>query len=335
MKNIYLITGAAGHLGNTILRKLADKGEPTRALVLPADAHAPQVACATRVFAGDLCDPSSIEEAFAVGADERLIVLHCAGIVTIASKYQQAVYDVNVTGTRNVIALCERHGASRLVYVSSVHALPELPKGETSREIKHFDPQAVSGLYAQTKAEATQAVLDAAARGLSASVVQPSGICGPFDYGHGHLTQLVTDFYERRLTAGLNGGFDFVDVRDVADGVIACAEKGRAGECYLLTGEYQTIPQVLESLHQITGRKRVRTILPLGFVKLVAPLAELYYKVLRQTPLFTAYSIETLETNAVFSCEKAARELGYTHRPFRDTLADTVDWLRQQGRLKE
>lgn len=335
MRMVYLVTGAAGHLGNTIVQALTQRGETVWALALPSEVNAPQLAKAARVFAGNVCQPETLEPCFQLGEEEQLTVIHCAGIVTIASKYQQIVYDVNVSGTRNIVELCLKHAVHKLVYVSSVHALPELPKGETSREIAHFDPKAVIGLYAQTKAEATQIVLDAAAQGLNASVVHPSGICGPYDYGHGHLTQLVTDYYLHRLTAGLDGGFDFVDVRDVADAILSCCERGRAGECYLLTNEYHSIAEIFEMLHQITGHKRIKTILPLGFVKLVAPLAETYYKLRRQTPLFTAYSIYTLETNAAFSHEKATRELGFAPRPLQDTLRDTVNWLKEQGRLPD
>lgn len=85
--------------------------------------------------------------------------------------------------------------------------------------------------------------------------------------------------------------------------------------------------------HEISGRRRVRTILPLWFARLTAPLAELYYKLLRQPPLYTAYSIYTLTGNARFSHEKAARELGYTVRPFTETVRDTMRWLKEQGRI--
>ncbi|MDD3411612.1 MAG: NAD-dependent epimerase/dehydratase family protein [Eubacteriales bacterium] len=335
MRWIYLVTGAAGHLGLTVTEALIRRGDDVRALVLPQDEYAPQLPEEAKVYVGDVCAPATLEDAFTVGPEEQLAVVHCAGLVSIASRYQQAVYDVNVTGTRNVIAQCEKHGAARLVYVSSVHALPALPKGEIIREIDSFDPAKVSGLYAQTKAEATASVLEAARRGLNASVVHPSGIFGPNDYGRGHLTQLVCDCFDGRLTAGIAGGYDMVDVRDVAAGILSCLDKGRAGECYLLSNRYVGVPEIFEEMAKITGHKRVTTFLPLWFIRWVAPLAELYYRLRRQTPLFTAYSIETLESNALFSHEKAARELGFAPRPFEETLRDTVAWLDAHGRFQK
>ena len=179
----------------------------------------------------------------------------------------------------------------------------------------------------------TAYALAARARGLDVRVVHPSGICGPYDYGHGHLTQLVQDFCTCRLAAGVDGGYDFVDVRDVAAGILACCERGRPGECYILSGRYCTVRDVLAMLHRITGRRRVRVMLPLWLARAAAPLSEQYYRLLRQPPLYTAYSLYTLSSGARFSHAKAARELGYTTRPFGTTLADTVAWLRRQGRI--
>ncbi|MEW6081347.1 MAG: NAD-dependent epimerase/dehydratase family protein [Bacillota bacterium] len=331
MSELFLVTGAAGHLGGTIVKKLLERGKKVRALVLPGEKYIPEGV--SEIFFGDVCDVNSIEPAFVYNENESLIVIHCAGIVSIASKYNQSVYDVNVIGTKNVVDLCEMHKIFKLVYVSSVHALPEKRNPEIVREASCFKPDDVVGLYAKTKSEATSYVLTAAGRGLNASVVHPSGITGPFDYGRGHLTTLIIDYCKRRLTAGMNGGYDFVDVRDVADGIVSACEKGRKGECYILSNKFFTVREMLHMLHKITGNKEIKTFLPLWFVKVTAPLAELYYKILKQKPLYTVYSIYTLNTNAQFSHEKATRELDYTTRDMYETLTDTINWLEDQKRI--
>lgn len=327
---LYFVTGAAGHLGSVITRQLIDSGKQVRALVLPNEKHAPENA---ELFFGDVRDKESIRPCFENTDGRRLCVIHCAGIVSIASKFDQAVYDVNVTGTKNIVDLCLEYNALKLVYVSSVHAIDEKPAGTTITEITDFHPDRVVGSYAKTKAEATAYVLDAASKGLNACVVHPSGITGPYDHGRGHLTTLVIDYYKRRLTSGVKGGYDFVDVRDVADGIIAACEKGRKGECYILSNKYFYIKDILGMLHEITGKRKIRNFMPVRFVKIIAPLAELYYKILKQTPLFTAYSIYTLNSNAQFSHRKAASELGYTTRDMKTTLTDTVNWLKENGRI--
>ncbi len=331
MDELYLVTGAAGHLGNALVRRLLELKKNVRILVLPEEKHIP--AGNIQVCFGDVRDKESLSAFFDNPMEKELIVIHCAGIVTIASEYLQNVYDVNVSGTKNIVDLCQEHKVKKLVHVSSVHAIPEKDKGQTITEVTDFSPKTVHGLYAQTKAEATDYVLSAAKEGLNASVVHPSGICGPLDNGNGHLTTLVIDFYKRRLTSAVEGGYDFVDVRDVADGIISCCEKGRRGQCYILSNKYYTVRQVLRMLHEITGKKEIKSFLPLWFVKLTAPAAELYYKILKQTPLYTSYSIYTLNTNALFSHKKADEELGYTTRNFTDTLKDTIAWLKETDRI--
>lgn len=328
-KIIYIVTGAAGHLGSTVVRKLLALGKTIRTLVLPHEMHKNDL-IGTEIYEGDVCNEESLEPLFATQDGEELIVIHCAGIVSIASGYHKIVYDVNVSGTRNVVDCCIKHHVKKLVYVSSVHAIPEKPKGEIITEISHFDPGQVVGLYAKTKSEATQIVLNAAAEGLDASVVHPSGICGPYDYGRGHITQLFKDYYKGSLTAAVKGGYDFCDVRDVADGIISCVENGKQGECYILSGKYYSIPDMLEYFHEITGKKPIKTYLPLWFAKLTAPLAEVYYKILRQPPLYTSYSLYTLETNANFSNEKAKSWLGYHVRPITDTIKDMMNWMKKE-----
>lgn len=332
MDAVYMVTGAAGHLGNTLVRKLVAAGKYVRALCLPGE-NTEDLAPQVEIFRGDVCVPDSMEAFFANPNGEKRILIHAAGVVSIASKYDRRVYDVNVGGTRNIIALCRRYGVDKLVYVSSVHAIPEKPQGQVMTEVGSFDRDAVVGLYAQTKAEASQLVLDAAQAGLDAVVVQPSGIIGPYDFGRGHLTQMVVDFVKGSLRVCVKGGYDFVDVRDVADGILACCEKGRKGECYILSNRYFSVGSILNALQKLTKRKPIRTVLPLWFARLTAPLAELYYKCRKQPPLFTRYSLYTLSSNAHFSHEKATRELGYHPKPMGRTLKDTVCWLHAYGRV--
>lgn len=329
MKELYLVTGALGHLGNTIIRRLLDQRKSVRGLALPNDTSAALKGLPVPLFRGDLLDPPSLDAFFKSGGHCILKVIHTAGIVSIASHYDQRIYDVNVTGTMNLIDKCREFDVERLVYTSSVHAIPALEGQRVMTEAFCPDPSAVYGAYAQTKAQATLRVLESAEHGLDAVVVYPSGIIGPNDFGHGHLTQLVRDYLAGRLTACIRGGYDFVDVRDVADGVISAADNGRKGEGYILSGSFCEIPRLLQMLSDLSGKKPVKTVLPAWFAKWTAPLAETYYKLRRQPPLYTGYSLLVLTSNGNFSCQKAVKELGYHPRPLEDTLRDTVSWLQR------
>lgn len=330
---LYLVTGALGHLGSAMVRLLLEKGCAVRGLAVEAERALADQSKIDMVY-GDVRDKESLRPLFENAKRRPLVVIHTAGIVSIASRYNQTVCDVNISGTQNVVELCEEYKVKKMIYVSSVHAIPELAHGEMIVEIDQFDPDLVHGLYAKTKAEATQVVLDAVKRGLNASVVHPSGIIGPYDRGNGHLTQLILDYVDGRLGACVGGGYDFVDVRDVARCILECIQKGRPGECYICSNQYLTVPQLMQYLHEITGLKRIRLVLPMFFAKLTAPLAEWHYKLHHQPPLFTSYSLYTLTSNAHFSRVKADRELSADRVPIKQTLEDTISWLKQNKRFK-
>ena len=210
-----------------------------------------------------------------------------------------------------------------------------MPNNEIITEIKHFNKDDVTGEYAKSKAEAAEYVLNAVKeKGLDAVVLHPSGIIGPGDFGRSHLTQMITDYANGRLSACVRGGYDFVDVRDVADGVISACEKGKSGECYILSNKYISVKELLDDISVAANVKKIKTVLPMWFAKVTAPLSEMYYKILKQPPLYTKYSLYTLTANANFSNEKAKRELGFSTRNIMDTLRDTVSWLREKGRIK-
>lgn len=153
MNELYLVTGAAGHLGRTVVQHLLERGKRVRILVLPEEQNLPPGV--NEVYYGDVRKKESLQPFFQAPQDTELIVIHCAGIVSIATKYVQNVYDVNVIGTKNIVDVSQQSKVKKFVYVSSVHAIPEKEKGETITEVTEFDPDEVVGLYAQTKAEAT------------------------------------------------------------------------------------------------------------------------------------------------------------------------------------
>lgn len=327
MKNLYIVTGANGHLGGTLVRMLQRRDTEVRGLLLPQE-QASDRGCVT-YYHGDVRDKESLRPLFEGTGDARVTVIHTAGIIDISEHVSPRLYDVNVGGTRNVVELCEEYHVHRLVYVSSVHAIPEKDKNRVLHEVRHFSPNEVVGGYAKTKAEATQIVLDAADHGLDAVVVHPSGILGPYDRSGNHLVQMVTDYIHGKLPACVNGGYDFVDVRDVAAGCLAAAERGRRGECYILSNRHYDIKEVLRMVKQVAGGRRL-PVLPMWMAKAAAPLMSWQAKRHKQRPLYTKYSLYTLTSNDKFSHDKATSELGYKPRDLFQTIRDTVMWMRRR-----
>ena len=131
-----------------------------------------------------------------------------------------------------------------------------------------------------------------------------------------------------KLLGGVTGGYDFVDVRDVADGVIAAAKRGQKGQCYILSNRYIPIPDLMRYMALATGGRK-KPCFPLGMAKAMAPVFEWVAKVTGTRPLFTRYSLRTMESNGRFSHDKATKELGYSPRDMMDTVADTIAYLKE------
>ena len=279
-------------------------------------------------YFGDVTNPETLRPLFENTFGSEVYVIHTAGIISIENNVSEKLRQVNVGGTKNIVDLCKEYKVKRLVYVSSVHAIPEGEKSETLTEISHFSPDEVIGGYAKTKAEATQIVLDAAKEGLNAVVVHPSGILGPYDNSGNHLVQLVKDYIKGKLPACVKGGYDFVDVRDVAAGCLLAAEKGRQGECYILSNRHYEIKDILALAKTIGGGKRI-PVLPMWMAKMAEPFLRKAAEIRKRRPLYTKYSLHTLTANDKFSHEKATKELGYHPRDIKTTIADTLFYIRR------
>jgi dihydroflavonol-4-reductase len=256
-------------------------------------------------------------------------------MVSVNPDYSQKLMDINVGGTKNIIDTCLRHKeCQKLVYVSSTGAIPELPKGRKIMEAEEFDPDQVVGCYSQSKAMATQAVLDAAKNdGLNACVVHPSGILGPGDYAVGETTGTVIQIVNGEMPAGIQGSFNLCDVRDLAHGCIMAADKGRKGECYILGNREVTLEEFSRILSKESGCKPLKFFLPLGAANFFAKIMEKRAKKTGKKPLLTTFSIYNLARNNTFDYTKAANELGYKVRSYEETLRDEVVWLKSTGKI--
>ena len=246
------------------------------------------------------------------------------------------VWAVNVDGTANIIDQCIRHTVKKLVYISLIGAIPKLPKGQKIREVDTFVPtDGLVGYYSVTKAEATQLVMNALKEypELDACVVHPSGICGPYDYAFGSVTSMVMQFVKGEMNMGIAGTFNSVDARDLAAGVIAACDRGRRGECYIMSNEVVTMEDMFEHINKAAGLSVKSYVLSREIAHAAVVFLGIASKFTGKDPLLSEFNIYMLNRNNEFDCSKAEAELGFHCRPFEETMKDTVDWLREEGYL--
>ncbi|HNN13357.1 MAG TPA: NAD-dependent epimerase/dehydratase family protein, partial [Anaerolineales bacterium] len=173
--------------------------------------------------------------------------------------------------------------------------------------------------------------LQAAQTGLEAVVACPTGVIGPYDYRGSMMGAVIHDAATARPTLYVDGAYDFVDVRDVADGLITSAEKGKPGESYILSGQRITVRYMLETVREVTGKNFFQLKIPFDLAKFAAMFTPMYYEAAQATPRFTPYSLEVLKSNSNISHAKASRELGYQPRALYESIRDTVKWFLEKN----
>ncbi len=334
MKEIFIVTGANGFLGNNIIRALNKRksGCEIRAMVHKGSKSPNALkGLDCKLYECDVKDIDSLKEVFEGIEDANVFVIHAAGIVTIKSKKDPLVYETNVEGTKNIVEKAIETNA-KLIYISSVHAIPPKPKGEKIVEVNLFLPDKVDGLYAKTKAEAANYILDAVKnRGLNACILHPSGMIGPNDFGLTHLTKLIRDLANGDFRIMVKGGYDFVDVRDVADAAVSACENGKCGECYILSNEFISLKDTADIVCDHMGYKRIKSKVPMFLCKLFAPLCELYYNIKKIPPLFTKLSLRVITSNGEFDNSKAREALAFNPRPLNSTIIDATEFMIEKG----
>ena len=327
-----LVTGAAGHLGCALVRELVADGEAVRVMVLPQEDLEGLRGMPLHVMKGNVLDVGSLQEA----ASDVDVIYHLAGIVSIMPGKDELMHRVNVEGTANVARVARERGVRRMVYVSSIHALARPPQGTPIDESIPIDPRNPAGEYDRTKAEASLAVVAETERGLDAVIVCPTGIIGPYDFrGISPMGRQIRAWAQPGRHVIPEGHFDFVDVRDVARGMILAARRGGKGRIYILAGERISVEEIFTLVTQCAGTKGRAVRVP-GFVAHgVAFFATLHSLLWGKKVQLTRYALETLESNSLISCSRARDELGYLPRSMQQTILDTVAWLRnnpQPGR---
>lgn len=319
---MWLVTGATGHIGNVLIRKLLGRGEKVRALIPAGESREPLRSLDVEAVEGDVLHPDS----FSAAMKDVKGVFHLAGIISIMPEANPFVRKVNVEGTKNILRAAKENGVDKVVYTSSIHAIQRVEEGVIDESLP-YDMNNPYGAYDRSKAEATLEVLKAAEDGLDAVVACPTGVIGPHDYRGSMMGAVIHDAARAKPSLYVDGAYDFVDVRDVADGLINAAENGKRGESYILSGHKISVRYLLETVREVTGQHFFQMKIPFDLAKCAALFTPMYYSMARVTPRFTPYSLEVLKSNSNISHAKASRELDYRPRSIHESIADTVKWF--------
>jgi dihydroflavonol-4-reductase len=326
-----LVTGATGHIGNVLVRRLVESGESVRVFLLPGENTQSLTGLEIDIVEGNVLEYSTVKKAF----QDVKTVFHLAGLISILPDSNPLVHLVNVLGTKNVIWAALENGVARMVYTSSIHAFEPIPHGEKISEDSIINPAKAVAAYDRSKAEATLAVQHAVEHlGLNAVIVCPTGVIGPFDYNQSEMGCLIRGWMKKRINFLINGSYDFVDVRDVADGLIQAWQRGKVGERYILNGEQIQIPAILKLVKQVANHTSLDIVVPTSLARFMVKFTPWYYHLSGTIPRLTSYSIDTLKSNSAIEPQKTRKALAFHPRPLLQTITDTVHWWQRQAQGK-
>jgi dihydroflavonol-4-reductase len=283
----------------------------------------------TEIVQGDIRDIDSLCRAFQ-GAE---VVYHLAANISLLMDDWPRLEAVNVAGTRNVVEACLRCGVRRLVHFSSIHALVQEPMSVPVDESRPLVNSRRCPPYDRSKAAAEREVRRGMEMGLDAVIINPTAIIGPHDYQPSYFGEALLALARGSLPGLVTGGFDWVDVRDVAEGALRAEEQAAAGASYLISGHWVSLCDIADMVAEFSGVTVPGFVCPLWLARVGVPVVQAFSGLNKRWPLYTSVSMGALRSNRNISHQKAARELGYRPRPFRETLVDTLRWFAENGRI--
>jgi dihydroflavonol-4-reductase len=323
-----LVTGGTGFLGSQLAAALVGRGDSVRVL-RRANSRLVTLECLpVEHVIGDILDADAV--ARAVEGCEW--VFHVAGLSSYWRAQREAIYRVNVEGTRIVMEACLRAGVHRVVHTSSVGAVGIPPEGTVGDENTVFDRLSAAFAYADSKHRAEAEVRRVVEQGLQAVIVNPGVVIGAGDH---YLISgsIVVEVSRRRLPAVPPGGICTADVDAVIQGHIAAARCGRVGERYILGGENLTYLQIAATVAAIAGKPAPHRTLPRQALPLLGAVVDTVNRVSPRPPAVSGEQIRLSARNIFFDSGKAVRELGYPALPFRGAAEKAHRWYAEHGYL--
>lgn len=329
-----LVTGATGHLGANLVRRLLEDGEAIRVLMRPGRDNGAMEGLPVERVEGDLRDADSIDRA--VKGCQR--IYHCAALVSTIegdASHKRDIFDTNVLGTIHILNAAARHGVTRVVVSGSLSATGY--EGENpSREDAPFYPFNRHLPYGFTKHLVEHHCLRAHADGLDVVVATSCAIVGPHDYAPSRMGQVLIDVARGSMRAYIPGGFEFVSSRDIAEGHVLAMQKGRSGQKYIISTAYSSVDDLLTLFSEVTGQPRPRIRMPIPVMAALAGVADkTWFRLFPNRPRrFTPAAVRLLEMRRRADHGKARQELGFQPGSLRDAIQEAYDDFVRRGVIR-
>ena len=326
-----LVTGAGGHLGANLVRRLLQVGASVRALLYSDRERRSVAELPVETMIGDLRHPDFAAAAVS-GCTE---VHHCAAVVSTANRHRWELFSCNVLATRVLLAEAQRAGVRKVVVTSSISATGRHTDSGPSDETVPFNPLEHHAPYALTKAAVEHECLKAVVAGLSVVIAVPTAIVGPNDFKPSRFGQVLQRFAAGRLHAYCPGGTSFVTARDIAEGHVLAMAHGSPGEKYIFSSEFKTIDDIMRLCSEVTGRPMPLMRIPPGAMKVLSSGIETVQSLLapNREPLVTQSEVRILQQYRTVDISKARTQLGFQPTRVDDAIREAFDCFISRGEI--
>ena len=323
------ITGASGHLGSNLISYLNSQDIPVR--ILSHKKNIQNLRGQNLIYSGDILDTISLEKFL----HEIDIVFHLASRISINGSQNGLVWNTNVLGTKNLISICIKQKVKKFVYCGSIHAFDY----NSTTSIINEDTRLTTNLdrpdYDRSKSEATELINEFSDFGnkIKVAKIYPTGILGPNDYTMSRMGRILLNIFNHKQKFIVDGGFNWVDVRDVSWALFEASKINSPNEDYIISGHWLSLKELFNIALTINKDNYRVYSLPFKLVQKIAYLKDSFKVFTNNNSLFTLESVNAFAFPKNISYLKAKKELGYKPRNIEYTLKDTYNWFKEQGLL--
>jgi dihydroflavonol-4-reductase len=325
-----LVTGASGFVGSAVAGKLSARGYDVRALARSTSPRGNLEGFGGTIVEGDMRDPAAMREAM----QGVRYLFHVAADYRLWARDPEEIVRNNLAGTRAVMEAARDCSVERIVYTSSVATLKPGTAAAPSDETMQLTESQAIGAYKRSKVVAERLVERMIAEGLPAVIVHPSTPIGPRDIKPTPTGRIIIEAASGRVPAFVDTGLNLVHVDDVAEGHLLAFDKGEIGSAFILGGQNASLKEMLGVIAELSGRRAPRIRLPRMPLYPLAYAAQAMAHFTTKEPFLTVDALNMSKHHMFFSSAKAERELGFRARPYREALADALEWFRGAGKIR-
>lgn len=315
-----------GHLGVNLAKALLEQGRSVRLVAYDKNPMVPELLLnmPVEIELGDVTRRETLLKPFARAG----VIYNASGYISLKGGWSK-LKEVNVDGIGNIIWAASREGVPKVICFSSIHAIEQRPLSEVLDESRPLVQMSENPCYNHSKAEGERLARKLMIEDglVDGCVLIPTGMIGPMDHVPSEFGEVLLRLARGQMPALVNGGMDWVDVRDVTNAALTAEKVAKTGERFVLSGHFVQMAETAEIVEEVSGTKSPKVCLPMWVARAAAPLALKYAEMVHERPTFTPYSMEALRGNRQISHHHATEILGFEPRPHRETVTDSVEWL--------